>query len=113
MTRDTVRVALWVIAVFGLVVFDGSQIFQRATARNYVKTHGAPFLELADPTIGNYSGSEELALLSHADPQAAAYFVSADVTVTPLDEAIFVRCFGEQYSNTPVDTKMIFLNSVA
>ncbi len=104
---DTILIVLWVLAVFGILAADGTQLFERAAARN----NSVSCMELADPTVGTYSGSEELELLSRADPQASAYFVSTGVTVTPLDEATFVRCFGEQYSNNPVDTNVIFLNS--
>jgi hypothetical protein len=66
-TGDTILIVLWVLAAFGILAGDGTQLFERAAARN----NTISCMELADPTVGNYSGSEELELF---EPRRSARF---------------------------------------
>lgn len=98
-------------AVFALLLVDINQTGERSSAEQKAKAHGLSCMALSDPTVGAYTLTEELKLLAQADPQAAAYFHTAGVTVTPLDGATSTRCFGKKNSNNPVGTKAIFLNT--
>jgi hypothetical protein len=86
-------------------------VFQRERARHYAQVHGeSSCLSLVDPAIYPNAHRTELALLAKADLEGAAYFRSHPVLITELDPGAFVPCFGEALSDTPVDTKAIFLN---
>ena len=94
-----------------LVVFDASQLSERAEKRAYAMKHGLPCMALVDPTVGAYAGRPELSLLRLADAQGARYMVADQVTVTELDSAACDHFLAPVKSSNPVGTNAIFLNT--